>query len=153
MKYLVAIFSSFLISISAAAHTITVYNQAHSWGLKNFQDVIEVKFCPRNIFKPCETPLLLNSVADVYIGMWVSADMAGDRYDFEQVKGSLAVSDDSQDILVIANRGSNKLWTDDPRCTRAGLVTIDQEKLSHSTCDGARPKWHFRAFNFRGAPS
>ena len=114
--------------------------------------MIEVKFCPKNIFKRCKTPLLLNSVADVYIGMWVSAEMAGDRYYFEQVKGSLTVSEGSQDILVVANRDSNKLWADDPRCTRAAVVKIDQEKLSHSTCDGKLPKWHFRAFNFRGAP-
>ncbi len=153
MKFLISLLSSFLIATSAVAHTIVVNNQAHTWGLKNFQDVIEVKFCPKNIFKPCKTPLLLNSVADVYIGMWVSAEMAGDRYDFEQIKGSLTVSEDSQDILVIANRGSNKLWTDDPDCTRATVVTIDQEKLSHSTCNGIRPKWHFRGYNFRGAPS
>ena len=139
------------------AHTIHVTNSTKQGAfsiLQGSDDILTVKFCPKNIFKSCNERLVLKPVAEKQSGQYIeniwtqygSYVNQVNEYGYETVSGNLTVPDDSTDIMVIAEYGKMKLWTDDPICLRANKIELEQSFLNKSTCDGQHVKWHFRAF-------
>ncbi len=135
--------------VSASAHSIQVVNKENVVApLKGFSDMITVKFCSKNIFKPCHNTLKLNvptvpSDALASVPSPASPKVMHDH--FESVQGQISSSANSSDIIVISAKGFNRVWSDEQYCTKADKLTIDQFDIRHSTCDGVRPHWHFRA--------
>lgn len=149
--------AALLLASGAMAHTIHVTSSTKYGAYSISQgsnDVLTVKFCPKDIFKSCHQRLVLKPVATQKSGQYVERVFTRygsfinqvDKYGFQAVSGNLTASDDSADILVIAAYGKNKLWTDSPTCLRANKITVEQGYLNKSTCDGQHVKWHFRAF-------